>query len=177
MKLKLVAALAVALLLPVATAQAKEHAVSHKPIVQNGMIISAAYLQPVHMAPMLPSMEGTADVHLEADIHANKDNPQGFQPGAWIPYLTITYHLTKEDSDWKSFGPFMPMIANDGPHYGRNIQLDGPGKYTLTLFIEPPPAAGFYRHTDKETGVAPWWQPFTVSWTFVWAGNGKLGGY
>jgi uncharacterized protein involved in high-affinity Fe2+ transport len=129
------------------------------------------------MAPMLPGMNEAADVHLEADIHADKDNAQGFQPGEWIPYLSITYHLEKEGANWKSSGAFMPMIANDGPHYGANVKLDGPGKYTVTMSVTPPPYAGFYRHTDKETGVADWWKPFNVSWSFVWAGNGKLGGY
>lgn len=177
MKLKLVTAIAIAALLPFASAFAKEHAVSHKPIVKNGMIISAVYLQPVHMAPMLPGMDQAADIHLEADIHADKGNKQGFQPGAWIPYLTITYHISKKDSDWETSGPFMAMVASDGPHYGNNVKLHGPGKYTLTFHIEPPPYAGFLRHTSKQTGVAPWWKPFSVSWTFAWAGNGKLGGY
>ncbi|MGH8162048.1 MAG: iron transporter [Gammaproteobacteria bacterium] len=176
MKPKLVVALAIAALLPLATASAKEHSMG-KPVVKNGMIIGAVYLQPVRMAPMLPGTKAPADVHLEADIHAGKDNAQGFQPGAWIPYLTVTYRISKKNSDWQSFGPFMPMSADDGPHYGRNVKLDGPGKYTLTLFIEPPPYAGYFRHTDKETGVAPWWQPFSVGWPFAWAGNGKLGGY
>ena len=27
----------------------------------------------------------------------------------------------------------MPMVANDGPHYGDNVKLAGPGKYTLKL--------------------------------------------
>lgn len=177
MKFKLILAAAVALLLPLGTAWAGETSVSHKPVVKNGMIISASYLQSVHMAPMLPGMDAPADVHLEADIHADKDNKQGFQPGAWIPYLTVSYHLTKKGSDWQSYGPFMAMVASDGPHYGRNVKLDGPGKYTLTIFIEPPPYAGFFRHTDPETGVAPWWKPFHQQWQFVWAGNGKLGGY
>lgn len=122
---KLLFLAALALALSVSTAYAKEHSISHKPVVKNGMIISTVYLQPVHMAPMLPGMDTPADVHLEADIHADKDNRQGFQPGAWIPYLTVTYRMTKKDSDWTAFGPFMAMSANDGPHYGRNVKLDG----------------------------------------------------
>lgn len=178
MRHKLLFAALLAMSLCFGTAFAKETSISHKPIVKNGMIIGAAYLQPVHMAPMLTGMDGgKTDVHLEADIHANKDNAQGFQPGAWIPYLNITYKLTKKDSNWQSFGPFMAMVASDGPHYGRNVKLDGPGKYTLTIFIEPPSYSGFFRHTDKETGVAEWWKPFSIQWDFAWAGNGKRGGY
>lgn len=157
---------------------AAEHRIGGEPLLKNGLIISAVYLQPVHMAPMLPGMDAAAaDVHLEADIHADKDNPQGFNPGSWMPYLTISYHITKKGSDWGAFGEFMPMVANDGPHYGANVKLDGPGKYHLTYRILPPPYAGFFRHTDKETGVAKWWKPFTVSWDFVYVGVGKKGGY
>lgn len=113
----------------------------------------------------------------EADIHAVKDNKNGFGPGDWIPYLGITYHLTKEGSAWTSFGAFMPMVANDGPHYGTNVKLDGPGKYRIVYHIMPPPYQGFYRHADKETGVGEWWAPIDVQWEFVYAGTGKKGAY
>jgi len=173
---KLVLCCAFATLLLPAAARANETLIG-KPIVRNGMIVAASYLQPVHMAPAMPGMGGDADVHLEADIHADKDNAQGFQPGDWMPYLTVSYQLRKMHGTWQDFGTFMVMTASDGPHYGRNVKLDGPGKYTLTLKIEPPPYAAFFRHTSKQTGVAAWWTPFTVSWSFAWAGNGKLGGY
>jgi uncharacterized protein involved in high-affinity Fe2+ transport len=157
---------------------AAEHDIGDKPIHKNGMMIGAVYLQPVHMAPKLPGMNGAlADVHLEADIHADKNNPQGFEAGAWIPYLTVTYRVTKKDSDWGTFGHFMLMVADDGPHYGANVKLDGPGKYHLSYRILPPPYAGFFRHTDRETGVAKWWKPFSVSWHFTFVGVGKKGGY
>lgn len=172
----LILAGAIVALMSLGSAHAAETLVG-KPVVKNGMIINASYLQPVHMSPALPGMDRAADIHLEADIHADKDNAQGFQPGDWIPYLTVSYRLGKQGSEWNTFGSFMAMTASDGPHYGRNVKLDGPGKYTLTLNIEPPPYAGFFRHTSKQTGVAAWWSSFTVSWTFVWAGNGKLGGY
>ncbi|MGH8127194.1 MAG: iron transporter [Gammaproteobacteria bacterium] len=173
---KLLLCCALAALFPLATAHANETLIG-KPVVKNGMIIDAVYLQPVHMAPVVPSLDTGADVHLEADIHAGKNNAQGFQPGEWMPYLTVSYQLQKAHSKWLDFGTFMVMTANDGPHYGQNVKLDGPGKYTLTLKIEPPPYAAFFRHTSKETGVPSWWKPFTLSWNFVWAGNGKLGGY
>jgi uncharacterized protein involved in high-affinity Fe2+ transport len=156
---------------------AAEQRIGEKPIVENGMILSAVYLQPVHMAPMVAGMGEPSDVHIEADIHADKDNAQGFPPGAWIPYLTIAYQLTKQGSGWSAFGYLMPMTANDGPHYGANVKLDGPGKYRLSYRLLPPPYAGFFRHTDKETGVAEWWQPFSVGWDFVYVGVGKKGGY
>ncbi len=157
-------------------AAAAEHAIG-KHVEKNGMEIGAVYLQPVVMEPMLPGMKKQTDVHLEADIHATKGNPNGFGPGDWVPYLGINYQIKKVDGDWQTFGAFMPMVANDGPHYGANVKLDGPGKYELTYRIAPPPAQGFYRHTDKETGVAEWWAPFELTWQFTYIGAGKKGGY
>lgn len=143
----------------------------------NGMEIGAVYLQPVVMEPMLPGMMKKTDVHLEADIRAQAKNPNGFGPGEWVPYLGVTYRLEKVGGDWSTFGTFMPMVASDGPHYGANVALDGPGKYRLSYHIAPPPYQGFYRHTDEETGVSPWWAPFDVSWEFAYVGTGKKGGY
>lgn len=144
---------------------------------QNGMEIGAVYLQPVMMEPEMPMMQGPMDIHLEADIHALKNNPNGFGVGEWIPYLQISYHLSKVNSTWSQTGSLMPMVANDGPHYGINTNLKGAGKYHLTFHINPPPYNGFARHTDKETGVGKWWMPFDVSWDFVYVGTGKKGGY
>ena len=124
----------------------------------------------------MPGM-GSGDIHLEADIKALKDNPNGFPEGAWIPYLTISYTITKKGSGWNTQGTFMPMAASDGPHYAQNITLDGAGRYHLSYHIDPPPRAGFFRHTDKESGVNEWWNPIDLEWDFVFAGYGKKGGY
>ena len=146
-------------------------------IEKNGMEIGAVYLQPVMMAPMLPGMHEPTDIHLEADIHAVKDNKNGFGPGDWVPYLAITYRISKQGSPWVASGAFMPMVASDGPHYGANVKLDGPGKYKLLYRIAPPVYDGFFRHTDKETGVAEWWVPFDAEWEFNYAGTGMKGSY
>lgn len=146
-----------------------------------GMEIGAVYLQPIEMDPpgmMHPARE--SDVHLEADIHATKGNPNGFATGDWIPYLVVKYQLTKEGSEEKRAGDFMPMVADDGPHYGDNVKLMGPGRYKLVLHIEPPgsdPHSHFGRHVDKETGVGPWFQPFDAAFEFTYAGTGKKGAY
>ena len=145
-------------------------------VEKNGMEIVAVYIQPVTMEPMLPGM-GPADMHLEADIHALKGNQHGYAEGDWIPYLEITYTISKVESTWSSTGAFMPMAAADGPHYANNIKLDGAGKYKLRYHIDPPPYNGFYRHTDKETGVTEWWQPFDLDWEFIFVGTGKKGEY
>lgn len=148
-----------------------------EPVEKNGMEIGAVYLQPVIMEPMMPGMKMETDVHIEADIRALPGNGNGFGPGEWVPYLSIAYEITKEDSDFRIFGSFMPMVASDGPHYGANVKLDGPGKYHVAYRISPPPFKGFYRHIDEETGVGEWWAPFNVEWDFAFLGVGKKGGY
>ena len=164
----------------VPAASAKEYPIG-KPLMRNGMEIIAVYLQPIEMAP--PGMMRDAaesDIHLEADIHAAKKNTNGFAEGDWIPYLAIHYRLVKADSGQAVEGNLMPMVASDGPHYGDNVKLMGPGKYKLVLEIEPPssnPHALFGRHTDKETGVEPWFQHFEAYYDFTFAGTGKKGGY
>jgi uncharacterized protein involved in high-affinity Fe2+ transport len=148
---------------------------------KNGMEIGAVYLQPIEMDPpdiMRPAKD--SDVHLETDIKAAKDNANGFAQGDWIPYLTVDYELTKLDDSKTQKGSFMPMVANDGPHYGDNVKMMGPGKYKLVLTIVPPsenPHAHFGRHVDKETGVGPWFKTFTVDYVFTYSGPGKKGGY
>jgi uncharacterized protein involved in high-affinity Fe2+ transport len=172
--------LAAAFALVAGTALAKEYPVG-KPQTPNGMEIGAVYLQPIEMDP--PGMMKAAadsDVHLEADIHATKGNKNGFAEGDWIPALDIQFELVKLDDNTKITGTFMPMVASDGPHYGDNVKLAGPGKYKLTYKISPPGASHanhFGRHTDKETGVAAWWQPFSVTYEFTYTGIGKKGAY
>ena len=151
------------------------------PSEQNGLEVAAVYLQPVEMDP--PGMMRDAkdsDIHLEADIHATADNKNGLPEGAWAPYLDVKYILKKQGSDKAQKGDLMPMVANDGPHYGDNVKLEGPGKYQLTFIVGSPEANKmnhFGRHVDKETGVAPWFQSFEVRYEFVYAGTGKKGGY
>ena len=49
-------------------------------------------------------------------------------------------------------GSFMPMNADDGPHYGANIKKGlKVGQYKLRFIIEPP--TDYLLHTDPETGV------------------------
>lgn len=158
-------------------ALAKEYPVG-KPQIRNHIEVAAVYLQPIKMEPagMMHPAE-SSDVHLEADIHATKGNPNGFGEGDWVPYLTVRYEVTKVGGKTIK-GEFMPMVANDGPHYGDNVKLMGPGKYTLKLTVLPPGGEShFGRHTDKETGVAPWFKPFDVTYSFTYAGIGKKGGY
>ena len=164
-------------------AQAVEYPIG-VPEQRNGMEIAAVYLQPVRMEPegmMTPSEK--SDVHLEADIRALDINSNGFAEGDWIPYLHVKYEVRKKGSDKVIKGDFMPMVANDGPHYGDNVKLMGPGKYTVKYTIYPPNSPEnpsgkhFGRHTDRLTGVRPWFKPFDVEYEFIFAGIGKRGGY
>lgn len=161
-----------------APALAKEYPIG-KPSIQQGLEVAAVYLQPIEMDP--PGMMRGAtesDIHLEADIKATKDNKNGIGDGDWVPALDVGYELTKLDGNESAKGAMMPMVANDGPHYGDNVRLFGPGKYRLRLTVAPPgPAQHFGRHVDKETGVAEWFKPFEVTQEFTFAGTGKKGAY
>ncbi|MGE5768028.1 MAG: iron transporter [Bacteroidota bacterium] len=152
-----------------------------EPVVAAAMEVAAVFLQPVEMDPPGMMLEASqADIHLEADIQALAGNPHGFAEGAWVPYLQIHYELTKTGSEERRHGHLMPMVASDGPHYGDNVKLMGAGSYHLRLTVAPPsadPQGHFGRHTDKETGVAPWFEPFTADYDFVFAGTGKKGSY
>jgi uncharacterized protein involved in high-affinity Fe2+ transport len=162
-------------------AVAKEYPIG-EPKLAGGMEVAAVYLQPIEMDP--PGMmldAANSDIHLEADIHATQGNENGFAEGDWMPDLVVHYRLTKVDTSEKVLqGELMPMVASDGPHYGDNVKLEGPGKYKLVLSVEPPSRnehAHFGRHIDKETGVAPWFAPFQAEYEFTFAGTGKKGGY
>ncbi|REG57406.1 hypothetical protein B0G80_0022 [Paraburkholderia sp. BL6669N2] len=149
--------------------------------IHGGMEINAVYLQPITMEPEgMMRKASDSDIHLEADIHAVKNNPTGFAEGDWMPYLQVHYELTKVGSTQTQKGGLMAMVANDGPHYGDNVKLQGPGKYHLKMIVEAPMQTGhmaFGRHVDKETGVGPWFKPITLEYDFAYAGIGKKGGY
>jgi uncharacterized protein involved in high-affinity Fe2+ transport len=157
---------------------AKEYPIG-KHVNQAGLDVGAVYLQPIEMDP--PGMMRAAaesDIHLEADIHAAKDNKNGMPEGDWVPALQVHYELTKLDGGQKVSGEMMQMVANDGPHYGDNVKLFGPGKYQLKLTIAPPgPNQHFGRHVDKETGVGEWFKPLELTQEFTFAGIGKKGAY
>jgi len=142
-----------------------------EPVTRNGITVKAAYLTGVEMAPQPPTPSGDDTIHLECDVSAAANNPQGFPQGAWVPYLGCIYTIEKVGSDWSRTGRMLPMTAQDGPHYANNVAMDGPGEYRLTYYLVPPQSQGFFRHTDAETGVEAWWEPFSVSWMFEYAGQ------
>ncbi len=171
-----------ALLFAVAAASAKEVPIGPH-MTKNGLEVAAVYLQPIEMDPpdmMRPAAQ--SDIHLETDIRAAKDNRNGFAEGDFVPALAVRFTVVKLDgdkpTDQKAEGALMPMVANDGPHYGDNVKLFGPGRYRLTVFVAPPgKGSHFGRHVDKETGVGPWFEPFDMTQDFTFAGTGKKGSY
>jgi uncharacterized protein involved in high-affinity Fe2+ transport len=170
------AAFAAATFISAGSAAALEYPIG-EPQEAGGMEVAAVYLQPIEMEPAgMMRAAADSDVHLEADIHAIKDNTNGFANGDWMPDLTISYVLTKDGAE-VSKGPLMSMVASDGPHYGDNVKLTGPGEYHLVFKVAPPDGMMFGRHVDKETGVSPWFAPFETSYDFTFTGVGKKGVY
>lgn len=168
------------LLLSTAAVTAAEYPIG-EPQSGGGLEIAAVYLQPIEMDPPdVMRAAAESDIHLEADIHALADNPNGFAEGEWVPYLMVEYELTKVETGEVLSGRLMPMVASDGPHYGDNLKISGVGNYRLKLTVAPPdkdPMGHFGRHTDKETGVAAWFAPVTTNYEFTFAGTGKKGSY
>lgn len=120
--------------------------------------VAAVYFQAVDMYPAgkNPSKEDS-DMHLEADIHFKPEYAvaYGFGNGEniWPAYLTVKYQILQKDGKTVVMeGSFMPMNADDGPHYGANIAKGlKVGQYKLRFVIEPP--TDYLLHTDPETGV------------------------
>jgi uncharacterized protein involved in high-affinity Fe2+ transport len=133
--------------------------------------VAGVYFQPVDMEPSgmggLPASQ--SDMHLEADISAVEDNKLGYGAGDFVPYLTVKYLIEKKGGKTIE-GSFMPMSASDGPHYGNNIKLDGPGDYKITFIIDNPEKQSYLLHVDKKTGVDGrfWKEPLKASWDFKW---------
>ena len=118
--------------------------------------VAAVYFQAVDMVPAgkNPSKE-ESDMHLEADIHLQPAFAiaYGFGSGEniWPAYLSVKYQIL--DAQGKTVvmeGNFMPMNADDGPHYGANIKKGlKVGRYKLKFIIEPPTDYLLHTHTAE----------------------------
>ena len=138
--------------------------------------VGGVYFQPVDMEPEVGTPAADSSMHLEADIHAVKDNNLGFGTGDFVPGLTVDYSIKDKSGTTVQEGTLMPMNASDGPHYGLNLPKLDAGTYDVTFSIKPP--TGWLLHTDKTTGVEgrfwteplvaefpDWqWDPTAVSW-------------
>jgi uncharacterized protein involved in high-affinity Fe2+ transport len=133
------------------------------PLLQDGLEVVPSTLSGVEL-DRIPA-KGADSILLVADVRAAKDEPHGF--AGFIPYLSVSYLLTKEDvPTFKKTGLLYPLAAKDGPHYAAPTELSGPGVYHLTYIISPPSSHGMIRRTDKLGGVPDWWKPITASWIF-----------
>lgn len=132
--------------------------------------IAAVYFQPVDMYPEGMGLSAAeSNLHLEADIHALKDNKLGYGEGEFIPKLTVKYKIQdKNDAANVQEGTFMEMNADDGPHYGANLKMDKAGEYKLTFSILSPQTNGWTLHVDPDTGVKGrfWTEPIVAN--FDW---------
>jgi uncharacterized protein involved in high-affinity Fe2+ transport len=137
--------------------------------------VAGVYFQPVDMVPASAGLPASqSDMHIEADISAAEGNQLGYGVGDFVPNLTVLYEITRSTGE-KIEGTFMPMSASDGPHYGANIKLPGPGgpgTYTVRFLIQNPEAQGYVLHIDQETGVPGrfWTAPLEAKWTVDYAG-------
>jgi uncharacterized protein involved in high-affinity Fe2+ transport len=136
-------------------------------IERDHMRIAAVWLPSVQVEGQVVT-SGTDVIHVEADVRALADNPNGLAKGEFVPYLQIAYEITPAAGGTPLKGSLMPMVARDGLHYGATLRMPGRGSYRLSYAIQPPSAGGLGRHTDPATGVAPWWEPFTAAfdWDF-----------
>lgn len=144
-----------------------------EPVIKNHLQIAAVWLPPIQMEGM-PTSAGADLIHLEADIHATEENPNGFAKGEFVPYLEIRYTIAPaEGGPALHQGKLLPMVARDGLHYGASVLMPRAGSYRLTYDIAPPSVGGLGRHSDPVTGVAPWWKPFQASFEWDYPGPPK----
>jgi uncharacterized protein involved in high-affinity Fe2+ transport len=141
-------------------------------VLRNHMRIAAVWLPPIAMEGMpMPSSGGGDVIHLEADIHATEGNPNGFAKDEFVPYLNVRYAIIPAEAGAAPLhkGELLPMVARDGLHYGATLSMPKAGSYRLIYSISPP-AGVLGRHSDPATGVAPWWEPFEVSFDWDYPG-------
>ncbi|TDA64058.1 MAG: hypothetical protein D9V47_14475 [Clostridia bacterium] len=147
----------------------KEHRIGDEKQAE-GLNVALVYFQPVPMEPEAKAglKPAEADIHLEADITADANNPLGFGIGEFVPYLQVKYEIENLDKGEVQKGSFMPMNASDGPHYGANVKLGPAGTYRIAVSIKAPD--DFLLHTDKETGVPGkfWTEPINLEWNLDW---------
>lgn len=148
-------------------------AVIGSPLLRDGLEIAPSMLTGVELdRSPVPLRRGADSVFLVADVHAAKDDAHGFGEHAFIPYLSVSFTLTKDDAPtFKKSGLLYPVAAKSGPHYAAATELAGPGTYHLTFIVSPPSAHGMLRQTDKDGGVPDWWKPVNGSWTFTYPQN------
>ena len=116
--------------------------------------VSGVYFQPVPMSAGEGHESYGADeynLHFEADV-TTLENNLGYGVGEWVPYMQVDFELTGKNSGEVVSGTFMPMNADDGPHYGANISLPTADTYSVKITFNSPGEMGYLIHLDDETG-------------------------
>jgi len=149
-------------------AQSAGAAVIGGPLLRDGIEVVPSALTGVELdRSPAPVGRGADAITLVADVHAAKTDGHGFGEHGFVPYLSISYALTKDDAPtFKKAGLLYPIATKNGPLYGAATELAGSGTYHLTYIVSPPSAHNMLRRTDKAGGVPEWWKPITANWTF-----------
>ncbi|HEY4076745.1 MAG TPA: iron transporter [Rhizomicrobium sp.] len=158
----------VLVLISVLTASGAHAAVIGSPLVRDGleMVLSTQTGVALDRTPSTMS-RGVSPAFLQLDVHATREEAHGFAEGVFMPYLSISYVLTKDDAPtFKRAGLLYPVASGSGPHYAAGAEMAEPGTYHVTFIISPPSSRGLMRRTDKSGGVPDWWKPITANWTF-----------
>jgi len=158
-----------AMLLAVLPARA---AVLGGPVLQSGVEIIPAALTGVELDKGA-RVQTPDSIFLAADIHAGSNEAHGFAEHAFIPYLSVSYVLTKEGAPtFRKVGLLYPVATKSGPRYGAATEMAGTGTYHLSYIVSPPSSHGMMRQTGKD-GVAEWWKPITGTWIFTYPMSAK----
>jgi periplasmic iron binding protein len=144
------------------------------PLIREGLEIIPSTEPPTQLDHQFSAVVADT-VFLLADVHATKNQAHGFAEHAFIPYLTISYSLTKEGAPtFKRAGLLYPVATKSGPRYVGSAEMAGPGTYHLTYIVSPPSSHGMMRQTGNADGVPDWWNPINVSWNFAYPGSNTL---
>ena len=97
---------------------------------KNHIQVAAVWLSAVTMDGMDPGPAGGPTlIHLEADIKATEDNPNGFAKDEFVPYLKVAYAIVPAAGGPAiEKGELSPMVAWDGLHYGANVLMPEAGR-------------------------------------------------
>lgn len=142
------------------------------PLVQGGVEVIPSALTGIELDK--GSRVRTPDsIFLAADIHGAPGEAHGFGEHAFIPYLSVSFVLTKEGvPTFRKVGLLFPVATKSGPRYGAGTELAGAGNYRLSYIVSPPSSHGMLRQTGKD-GVAEWWKPMTGNWNFTYPMSAK----
>jgi uncharacterized protein involved in high-affinity Fe2+ transport len=128
-----------------------------------GMKIQAMAMTPVPFVIFNGRKERMVKVPKHTSFHLMVDlsDAESHYP---VPYAGVWATMRRngkvvyDERQWPMLSRFI------GPHYGNNVALPGPGRYTLSLLVSPPVSA---RHLEYKN---VWTKPHRVTASFHWKG-------